>query len=106
MEEKITLRTPLSALSGVGPARQKALAKLGLETAADQTLQRDRQRVRAAQTRVSALNPLAVLERGYALVTSGRHVVTRAADAPEAMRLRFIDGTVDVRRTDDKADAD
>ena len=35
MEEKITLRTPLSALSGVGPARQKALAKLGLETVAD-----------------------------------------------------------------------
>ena len=35
MEEPITLRTPLSALPGVGPARQKALEKLGLETAAD-----------------------------------------------------------------------
>ena len=35
MSEAITLRTPLSALSGVGPARQKALDKLGLETVAD-----------------------------------------------------------------------
>ncbi len=88
--------------------RQPALSvlRLRLETAADQTLQRDRQRVRAAQTRLSALNPLAVLERGYALVTSGSHVVTSAANAPEAMRLRFTDGTVDVRRTDDRADAD
>ena len=35
MDNPITLRTPLSALSGVGPARQKALLKLGLETVAD-----------------------------------------------------------------------
>ena len=35
MPEPLTLRTPLSRLPGVGPARQKALDKLGLETVAD-----------------------------------------------------------------------
>lgn len=33
--EAITQHTPLSAFPGVGPARQRALAKLGLETAGD-----------------------------------------------------------------------
>ena len=32
---ELTLHTPLSALTGVGPAREKALAKLGLATIAD-----------------------------------------------------------------------
>ena len=35
MSEPLTLRTPLTRLPGVGPARQKALTKLGLETVAD-----------------------------------------------------------------------
>ena len=35
MPEPLTLRTPLTALAGVGPARQKALSRLGLETVAD-----------------------------------------------------------------------
>jgi len=35
MSESLTLRTPLTSLPGVGPARQKALSKLGLETVAD-----------------------------------------------------------------------
>ena len=33
--ESITLHTPLAALPGVGPAREKALGKLGLHTVAD-----------------------------------------------------------------------
>ena len=32
---ELTLHTPLTALTGVGPAREKALAKLGLDTIAD-----------------------------------------------------------------------
>ena len=35
MSQDLTLATPLTALPGVGPARQKALSRLGLETVAD-----------------------------------------------------------------------
>ena len=35
MSDPLTLRTPLTALPGVGPARQKALARLGLHTVSD-----------------------------------------------------------------------
>ena len=33
--EPLTLHTPLTSLPGVGPAREKALDKLGLRTVAD-----------------------------------------------------------------------
>ena len=35
MSQSLTLSTPLTALPGVGPARQRALTRLGLETVAD-----------------------------------------------------------------------
>ena len=39
-----------------------------------------------------------LLERGYVLVQDGDRTVTRAADAPEKMTLRFADGRIQVRR--------
>ncbi len=50
------------------------------------------------KTRLQALNPEGVLERGYAFVTSGEHVISRAQDAPRKMTLHFRDGTVDVNK--------
>ena len=48
--------------------------------------------------RVRALSPLATLERGYAVAQDADgHVVTDAADAPEAFSLRLARGRLDVR---------
>ncbi len=48
--------------------------------------------------KIWALNPNRVLERGYAFVTSGDHIVQSAKDAPTSMTLHFRDGLVHVRR--------
>ena len=61
---------------------------------------RARSRIEAAQTRLATLNPLAVLERGYAVLQdrqSGR-VVMRAADVTPGQRLEAMvaKGTLDV----------
>ena len=69
-----------------------------LESAADAFLTAKAQRAARLGERLDALNPLKVLERGYALVLSDEKPVTRAAQAPEHMKLRFADGTVPVRR--------
>ena len=56
--------------------------------------ERERHRLDALAASLRALNPEAVLERGYAIVRQGNAVVTRAlpvnADAP--MRVRLADG--------------
>ena len=56
-------------------------------------------RIRELQAKMHAMNPSGVLERGYAFVTSGEHIVPSAAAAPESMTLHFHDGQVQVRRT-------
>ena len=77
---------------------QTALLRVRMDAAIDQRLRHEQQRVAGDRARLQALNPLAVLERGYALVTDGNRVVTRAADAPDTMRLRFSDGSIDVQK--------
>ena len=74
------------------------LTRLRLDSAADAFLTAKAQRAARLGERLDALNPLKVLERGFALVMSGETPVTRAAQAPEHMKLRFADGTVPVRR--------
>lgn len=58
-------------------------------------------KVKELTAKLSAMNPSGVLERGYAFVTSGRHVVQSAVDAPDKMTLHFRDGQVQVHRSQD-----
>ena len=84
---------------------QTAMAQLRLDAAMDALLQGKHRRLSQCGARLSALNPAAVLERGYVLAMDGERVVTRAAEAPEHMRLRFADGGVAVRRETDSEQA-
>ena len=52
----------------------------------------------ALSSRMNALNPSSVLNRGYAFVTDGEHVVSSSIHAPEHMQLHFQDGVVAVRK--------
>ena len=56
------------------------------------------------QRRLDALNPLAVLARGYAVVTRKEDgsVVSRVAQAGEEMKVRVSDGEFEVRKLNDR----
>ena len=73
-------------------------AALALDRAMDQMLTGFVRQTERQRARLEAMNPAGVLRRGYALVMDGDRPVTRAADAPERMTLRFADGSVAVRR--------
>ncbi|MBQ3483930.1 MAG: exodeoxyribonuclease VII large subunit [Clostridia bacterium] len=77
-----------------------AMAGMRLDSAADKRLARQEEKIARMKTRLAALNPASVLERGYALVMDGDKVVTGAAQANEVseMTLRFRDGSVRVHR--------
>ena len=74
---------------------------LALDRAMEQTLTGLARRVERQRARLEAMNPAGVLRRGYALVLDGEKPVTRAADAPARMTLRFADGGVTVRREEE-----
>jgi exodeoxyribonuclease VII large subunit len=50
--------------------------------------------------RLEALSPLAVLARGYAVVTSKKDgkVISRVAEASDEMKIRVSDGEIEVKR--------
>ena len=77
-----------------------AMAGMRLDAAADRRISAPQERIDRAKARLNALNPAAVLERGYALVMDGDRVVTHAGQAREMneMTLRFRDGSVQVCR--------
>lgn len=75
-----------------------AILRMKLENAADEGIRRYQQKADRCRTRLEALNPASVLERGYALVLDGGRVVADAASAPQHMTLRFRDGTVAVQK--------
>lgn len=79
-------------------AQRMAMAGVRLDAALDRQLNSRRERIHGARARLMALNPTAVLERGYALVMDGERVVTGAMRAKELqqMTLRFHDGSVRV----------
>jgi exodeoxyribonuclease VII large subunit len=76
------------------------MAGMRLDAAMDKQLSRPQERIERAKARLNALNPSAVLERGYALVLDGDKVVSSANTANEMihMTLRFRDGSVEVER--------
>ncbi|MBO7663599.1 MAG: exodeoxyribonuclease VII large subunit [Clostridia bacterium] len=72
-----------------------------LRRATERRLEQERIRLTAAAERLSALNPLGVLDRGYALVYAPENqMITSAKTAREKQELsiRFADGWVDVNR--------
>lgn len=76
------------------------LARRGL-TALDHRVQLQKSRVQGAAHQLESLNPLAVLARGYAVVTrkdNGR-VVARVSQAGAEMNVRVSDGEFDVRKS-------
>lgn len=91
-------RAAQDRLSGLAP--RLAQGQVRLDAAVDRQLQGRRETVSRLRARLTAMNPSAVLERGYALVTAGDRVLTTRAEAMkrERMTLRFHDGTLDVMR--------
>lgn len=81
-------------------AHRIALCGMRLDTAMDKRMASPQEKINRAKARLTALNPSAVLERGYALVMDGERVVTSADRANEIdqMTLRFRDGSVGVQR--------
>lgn len=81
-------------------AHRIAMAGMRLDAAADKRLAAPQERIERAKARLNALNPSAVLERGYAMVLTGDTVLASAEQARRAdnMTLRFRDGSVEVQR--------
>ena len=81
-------------------AHRLGMAGMRLDAAMDKGLTRPQERMDRARVRLTALNPAAVLERGYALVMDGKQVITSAdtANKMDQMTLRFRDGSVQVER--------
>lgn len=78
------------------------MARIRLDSAAEQNLQRKTERLHRQKLHLQALNPEKVLERGYALVLDGGRVLPdRAAARPHPqMTIRFRDGEMRVMRPD------
>ncbi|MBK9927471.1 MAG: exodeoxyribonuclease VII large subunit [Anaerolineales bacterium] len=57
--------------------------------------------VQGMTRRLEALSPLAVLARGYAVVTNKKDgkVISRVADASDEMKVRVSDGEIEVRKS-------
>ena len=81
-------------------AHRIGMCGMRLDAAMDKQISRPQERIERARARLAALNPSAVLERGYALVMDGDRVVSSAAKASEIdhMTLRFRDGSIGVER--------
>lgn len=80
-----------------GAAAQTALLKVKLDHAAEQNLRTAENALHQKRTRLEAVSPMRVLERGYVLVTDENGVVSRAGMATNDMTLHFADGRVKVR---------
>lgn len=81
-------------------AHRLGMAGMRLDAAMDKRMAAALERINRAKARLTALNPSAVLERGYALVMDGERVVGSAGQANKInqMTLRFRDGSVLVER--------
>ena len=60
-------------------------------------------RLKGLENRLTALSPLAVLQRGYAVVTKNKRIVTSKAQVQDgdALRVRLRDGEFDARVSGD-----
>jgi exodeoxyribonuclease VII large subunit len=75
--------------------------KAGLRLAAADRVREADHRAARLKERLTAVNPMAVLNRGYAMVFDGeKRVISSAREAgkKDAMTLQFADGRVSVTR--------
>ncbi len=70
-------------------AQRQRLAEQGLRHAAQRLLERQRARLAVLARALDTLSPLRTLERGYAIATTGGHVLTKAADAVVGATLQL-----------------
>ncbi len=77
-----------------------AMARIRLDNAADQALRNTADQIRRDRMKLAALDPSAVLRRGYALVEAENGLVTSVKQANQTprMTLRFCDGSVRVKK--------
>lgn len=77
-----------------------AMARIRLDNAADQALRNTADQIRRDRLKLVALDPSAVLRRGYALVEAENGLVTsvKQANRTPRMTLRFCDGSVRVKK--------
>lgn len=84
-------------------AHRIAMDGMRLDAAADKRLNVPQERIIRARAKLTALDPTAVLERGYAMAMAHGRIISSAemARQTECMTLRFRDGSVRVQRRDD-----
>jgi exodeoxyribonuclease VII large subunit len=106
-EQKTSLSSLVSQLRYVSPDRRIQSERQRLDELSRRShasvfhrLQLQSTHVRGMQRRLEALNPNAVLARGYAVVTrkDDDSVVSRVAQASDEMRVRVSDGEFEVRK--------
>ncbi len=106
-EQKTALDSLVSQLRYVSPERQILSERQRVDELARRTqaalfhhIQLQSAHIQGMERRLAALNPLAVLKRGYAVVTRKEDgkVVSRVAQASEEMNIRVSDGEFGVQR--------
>jgi exodeoxyribonuclease VII large subunit len=107
-EQKTSLTSLVSQLRYLSPERRIQSERQRVDELARRAhaalshhLQLQAAHVQGMQRRLAALNPLAVLGRGYAVVTrkDDGSVVARVAQASEEMKVRVSDGEFEVRKS-------
>jgi len=106
-EQKTTLSSLVSQLRYVSPDRRIQSERQRVDELARRAhsslfhhIQLQASHVQGMQRRLEALNPIAVLARGYAVVTRKENgsVVSRVAQASDEMKVRVSDGEFEVRK--------
>ena len=94
LEKRLALCHPLALLQKM--KAENALCRKRLDAAADKQLAALKARVPALSDRLKALGPVAVLERGYAVVLADGEAITEIAKVQPDMTLLLKDGRVRV----------
>ena len=110
-EQKTALSSLISELRYVSPARRIQSGRQRLDELTRRArsslfhqLQLQSAQVTGMQRRLQALNPMAVLGRGYAVVTrkDDGSVVSRVSQADDEMNIRVSDGEFEVRKIENR----
>ncbi len=85
-------------------AQKLDLLTARINAAVRSSVSRDEKRLASAAARISALNPMGVLARGFCAASNEGGIITAASDVKtgDELDLRFSDGTVNCRVTDIK----
>jgi exodeoxyribonuclease VII large subunit len=106
-EQKTTLSSLVSQLRYVSPDRRIQSERQRVDELARRIhsslfhhIQLESTHIKGMQRRLEALNPMAVLARGYAVVTRKEDdgVVSRVAQASDEMKVRVSDGEFEVKK--------